>query len=324
MWLKKRLNEGNQIHNFISSSGSGNGINYGQGSGSGSTSQKVTVPTVPVPQRCLVGRSPLITWPQGQDRSLRNRCRWAARGAAARPAHTRTTGSLSAAEENFPQAGQFTRHSSRGQNRSVRLCLNGESSTKHWAPDWTVLRNICTRSPTVCGRSTRVAAARLAVGWDRVKQEAGACVMRSGARGRILSSPSTRYWVKKARSRHVPWSVQIFCGSAVVVGRGRRRLGSGVWANSCSTASTWHSCNRKICVNGQYCISTHLHLTFAIGICTVITKFRINPEAMSVKIKIKQEKLSGKRFLSSHVYWHSAKHYLILNWFFLRPFFTYQ
>ena len=59
-------NEGNQIHNFISSSGSGTVINYGSGSGSdfltgygsgygsGSTSQKVTVPTVPVPvpQHC--------------------------------------------------------------------------------------------------------------------------------------------------------------------------------------------------------------------------------------------------------------------------------
>jgi hypothetical protein len=42
------LNEGNQIHNFISNSGSGTVINYG----SGSTRQKVTVPTVPVPQRC--------------------------------------------------------------------------------------------------------------------------------------------------------------------------------------------------------------------------------------------------------------------------------
>ena len=52
--------EGNQIHNLISSSGTV--INYGSGSdfftsygsGSSSTSQKVTVPTVPVPQRCLV------------------------------------------------------------------------------------------------------------------------------------------------------------------------------------------------------------------------------------------------------------------------------
>ncbi len=53
------LSEGNQIHNFISSSGSGTVINYGSGSdfltsygsgsGSGSTRQKVTVPTVPVP-----------------------------------------------------------------------------------------------------------------------------------------------------------------------------------------------------------------------------------------------------------------------------------
>jgi hypothetical protein len=57
--MKNMLNEGNQINNFISSSGSG--INYCSGSdfltsyGSGSTSQKVTVPTnpVPVPQRCL-------------------------------------------------------------------------------------------------------------------------------------------------------------------------------------------------------------------------------------------------------------------------------
>jgi hypothetical protein len=53
------FNEGNQIHNFMSSSGSGTVISYGSGSdfltsygsgyGSGSTSQKVTVPTVPVP-----------------------------------------------------------------------------------------------------------------------------------------------------------------------------------------------------------------------------------------------------------------------------------
>ncbi len=48
------LNEGNQIHNIISSSGSGTVTNYGSGSdflmsyGSGSTRQKVMVPTVPV------------------------------------------------------------------------------------------------------------------------------------------------------------------------------------------------------------------------------------------------------------------------------------
>ncbi len=54
---KKMFYEGNQIHNFMYSSGSGTVINYGSGSdfltsygsGSGSTSQKVTVPTVPVP-----------------------------------------------------------------------------------------------------------------------------------------------------------------------------------------------------------------------------------------------------------------------------------
>jgi hypothetical protein len=55
------LNEGNQKHNFISSSGSGTVINYGSGSGSdfltsygsgsGSTRQKVTVP---VPQHCFL------------------------------------------------------------------------------------------------------------------------------------------------------------------------------------------------------------------------------------------------------------------------------
>ncbi len=63
--MKKMFNEGNPIHNFMSSSGSGTIINYGSGSGSdfltsygsgsGSTSQKVTVPTVPtvpVPQHC--------------------------------------------------------------------------------------------------------------------------------------------------------------------------------------------------------------------------------------------------------------------------------
>jgi hypothetical protein len=63
--MNKMFNEGNQIHNFMSSSGSGTVINYGSGSGfltsygSGSTSQKVTVPTVPVPvpvpQHCEPG-----------------------------------------------------------------------------------------------------------------------------------------------------------------------------------------------------------------------------------------------------------------------------
>jgi hypothetical protein len=59
--MKKMLNESNQIHNFLFSSGSGTVINYGSGSGSdfltsygsvsgsGSICQKVTVPTVPVP-----------------------------------------------------------------------------------------------------------------------------------------------------------------------------------------------------------------------------------------------------------------------------------
>ncbi len=46
---EKILNEGNQIHNVISSSGSGSDFLTSYGSDSGSTSQKVTVPTVPVP-----------------------------------------------------------------------------------------------------------------------------------------------------------------------------------------------------------------------------------------------------------------------------------
>ena len=60
--MKKMFIEGNQIQDFMSSSGSGTVINYGSGSdfltsygsgsgsGSGSTSQKVTVP---VPQHCI-------------------------------------------------------------------------------------------------------------------------------------------------------------------------------------------------------------------------------------------------------------------------------
>ena len=66
--MKKMFIEGNQIHNLMSSSGSGTVINYGSGSdfltsygsgsGSGSTSQKVTVPTVPVPQHWY----PRLTW----------------------------------------------------------------------------------------------------------------------------------------------------------------------------------------------------------------------------------------------------------------------
>jgi hypothetical protein len=65
--MKKMFNEGNQIHNFMSSSGSGSVINYNSGSGpdfltsyssgSGSKSQKVTVPVpVPVPQHCFLGK----------------------------------------------------------------------------------------------------------------------------------------------------------------------------------------------------------------------------------------------------------------------------
>jgi hypothetical protein len=97
--MKKMLIEGNQINNFMSSSGSGTVINYGSGSdfltsygsgyGSGSTSQKVTVPTVPVPvpqhryQPYLVMRScrdSILTvlpkkdnrYPQNKDLQLTN------------------------------------------------------------------------------------------------------------------------------------------------------------------------------------------------------------------------------------------------------------
>jgi hypothetical protein len=60
MRMKKMLNEGNQIHNFIPSSGSDSDFLTSYGSGSGSTGQKVTVPTVPVPvpvsqRRILLG-----------------------------------------------------------------------------------------------------------------------------------------------------------------------------------------------------------------------------------------------------------------------------
>jgi hypothetical protein len=66
--MKKLFNEGNQLHNFMSSSGSGTVINYGSGSdfltsnSYGSTSQKVTVPTVPVPvpQHCIKRQSNII------------------------------------------------------------------------------------------------------------------------------------------------------------------------------------------------------------------------------------------------------------------------
>jgi hypothetical protein len=57
--MKKMFNEGNQIYNFMFSSGSGSDFltSYGSGYGSGSTSQKVPVPTVLVPvlvpQHCL-------------------------------------------------------------------------------------------------------------------------------------------------------------------------------------------------------------------------------------------------------------------------------
>jgi hypothetical protein len=65
MLKKKILNEGNQIHNFIlcvcENFCDTVPFYYGSDSdlltsyGSGSTQQKVRVPTVPVPQHCLVG-----------------------------------------------------------------------------------------------------------------------------------------------------------------------------------------------------------------------------------------------------------------------------
>jgi hypothetical protein len=80
--MKKMFNEGNQINNFMSSSGSGTVINYGSGSdfltsygsGSGSTSQKVTVPTVPVPvpQHWLNFKLLLPAWSQKGERPIRS------------------------------------------------------------------------------------------------------------------------------------------------------------------------------------------------------------------------------------------------------------
>ncbi len=64
MWLKKMFIEGNQIHNFISSSGSDFLTSYG--SGSGSTSQKVTVPTVPVPQHCYLDKKKVMGQKQAE------------------------------------------------------------------------------------------------------------------------------------------------------------------------------------------------------------------------------------------------------------------
>jgi hypothetical protein len=46
MWMKTYLNEGNQIHNFISSSGSGTVIYYVFGSGSDFYKVMVPVPLV--------------------------------------------------------------------------------------------------------------------------------------------------------------------------------------------------------------------------------------------------------------------------------------
>jgi len=59
--MKKLFNEGNQIHNLMSSSGSGS--DFLTSFGSGSTSQKVTVPTVPVPvpQHCPCGIRMIIS-----------------------------------------------------------------------------------------------------------------------------------------------------------------------------------------------------------------------------------------------------------------------
>ncbi len=76
---EKIVNEDNQIHNFISSPGSGTVISYRSGSGSdfltsygsGSTSQKVTVPTVPVPQHWLGLFPPLPSPPTPAARLLK-------------------------------------------------------------------------------------------------------------------------------------------------------------------------------------------------------------------------------------------------------------
>jgi hypothetical protein len=77
--MKKMFNEGNQIHNFMSSSGSGSVIKYGSGSEfltsyssrSGSKSQKVTVPTVSVvPQHCPKHTDPTDPEPPTQKEDI--------------------------------------------------------------------------------------------------------------------------------------------------------------------------------------------------------------------------------------------------------------
>jgi hypothetical protein len=67
--MEKFLKEGNQTNNFKSSSGFGTVINYGSdfltNYGSGSTCQKVTVPTVPVPEHwasLTFGNTDLRIW----------------------------------------------------------------------------------------------------------------------------------------------------------------------------------------------------------------------------------------------------------------------
>jgi hypothetical protein len=73
------LNEGNRIHNFISSSGSDFLTSYG--AGSGSTRQKVMVPTVPVPvpvpvpQHCFECPVCVCSWAELTDAEVSLVCR---------------------------------------------------------------------------------------------------------------------------------------------------------------------------------------------------------------------------------------------------------
>jgi hypothetical protein len=82
--MKKMLNEGNQIHNFIFSSGPGTVINYGPGSvfltsygsGSGSTRQKVTVHygsgSTTLPAKTCLSQGALVEEEMSLVKSLHN------------------------------------------------------------------------------------------------------------------------------------------------------------------------------------------------------------------------------------------------------------
>ena len=150
-----------------------------------------------------LGLSPVNSWPQEQDRSLRNRCRWAARVSCCRPTHTRNTGSVSTANENLPHTAHSSRHSSRDQNRSLSCCFRASLASKSQsgnasAAELFIIDRIS--SPMDWGSP----------GPEPPKLPGGAWVTTTGARNCLLSSVRLwpRYWVKNPRNRHTPWFVQ--------------------------------------------------------------------------------------------------------------------